>query len=179
MRIFRRREDSLRFGLSFFLILGAVLGTVFCNGMREEMKLDLCILGRQLISETTLSRIRTSDLFLRIWPKRLWILAVLCVLVSTRFSGLFLLLISGYLGGSVSMFLCPLTMEYGIWSPWKFLLLMFPQCIVYGLLSYVLLWWMPLQGKRLTGISVLLFCVGITLGAVLESLINPWFLQFL
>ena len=179
MRIFKRREDSLRFGLSFFLILGAVLGAVFCNGMKEEMKLDLCVLGSQMISETTLSRIRASDLFLRIWPKRLWILAVLCVLVSTRFSVSFLFLISGYLGWSVSMFLCPLTMEYGIWSLWKFSLLMFPQCIIYGLLSYVLLWWIPSKGKRLTGMSVLLFGAGITLGAVLESLINPWFLQFL
>ncbi|MBR5266709.1 MAG: hypothetical protein IKU20_00775, partial [Lachnospiraceae bacterium] len=62
MNIFKSKEDSLKFGLSLFLLAGSVAGTWFCNQMTEEMKAELLVLGYSTVSKNTLEQFDWQDL---------------------------------------------------------------------------------------------------------------------
>lgn len=179
MRIFKTREDSLEFGLSFFLTLGAVLGTVFCNGMSGEMKQELLVTEQSMVMTSAFSETEFMELFLRILPKRLWTLMIIFLILSTTAAPFLLLLTVAYLGFSAAVMICPLTMEAGVLGIWKYLLLVFPQCLIYVPVGYLVLWWMPVKKKRLTVLSVIVLTMAVCLGAAIESLMNPWFLALL
>lgn len=178
MRIFRNREDSLRFGLSFFLILGAVLGSVFCNGMNEAMKRELQILEQNLVTTAALSKVDFGQLFIRIAVKRMGALLFLFLVSATPASTAFIMMIMGYLGFSAAVIVCTLTMEAGIFGVFRYLALVFPQCLLYVPAGYVILWWMPVRGKKLTLLSGMALIAVTIVGAGAETLINPWFLAF-
>ena len=179
MKIFRNKEDSLKFGLSFFLLAGAMAGSVFCNKMSEEMKAELCTVWRSMVTTAAVSQMESATLLIRIFLKRLWMLMLVFLMWSTPYISQCSMLFAGYLGLSAAMLICPLTMAAGVLGIWKYLLLIFPQCLVYIPLSYLVLWWMPSGNRRLTWTAALALILVIFLGSVAESLVNPWFLTFL
>lgn len=178
MRIFRNREDSLKVGLSFFLIFGAVLGTVFCNGMDEAMKQELQVLEQSMITTATLAKVDFRQLFIRILMKRMSTVFFVFLVSMTSAATVFTMLAAGYLGFSAAVIVCTLTMDAGIFGVLRYLLLVFPQCLFYVPVGYVLLWWMPVNGKKLTIFSGAALTVVTIAGVAVESFVNPWFLAF-
>ena len=179
MRIMKTREDGLKIGLSFFLIFGSVLGTIFCNGMSVQMKAELQTVEQGMISAAKLAETDFLGLLLRIMPKRLGTLMLVFLISATQAAPILLMAAAGYFGFCSAALICPLTMNAGIMGVWKYFLLVFPQCMIYIPVMYLLLWWMPVNRKRLTALSAIALVGAVVLGAAAESLINPWFLQFL
>ena len=179
MRIFGNHEDSLKFGLSFFLVLGAVLGSLFCNGMDDEMKRELYVAEQSLVSHADLARVDFGELCFQILPRRLWQLAVMLLVSTTTFSYIWAMALVCYLGFSSAVMVSSLTMEAGIAGLWRYLLLIFPQCLVYIPVLYLLLWWMPIRKKRLTVLSSLALLFLVLLGVCAEVFLNPWLLILL
>ena len=179
MRILKCREDSLKLGLSFFLILGAIAGTIYCNGMNAEMKAELYTMEQSLFDSAVLSRKDFAAVFARILPKRLGLLALLFLISVAQSAPYLLFLMIGCLGFSNAILISSLTMEAGLLGICKYVLLNIPQCFLYLPVCYLLFWWMPLRGKRLTIASAIVLLCTITAGAAAESFINPWFLRFL
>lgn len=178
MKVFRNREDSLRFGLSFFVILGAVIGSLFCNGMSAEMKKELCVTEQDLVSRTALAGMDFLELFFLILPSRLWQLAVLLLISLTSLAPLFLMVAAGYLGFSSSVMISSMTMSAGFFGLCHCFLLVFPQCLFYVPVLYILFWWMPMERRRLTVLAALLLVGMVFIGALMEAYINPWILMF-
>lgn len=178
MRIFRERGDSLKFGLSFFVILGAIIGSLFCNEMSGEMKKELCAAELDFVNRTALAGLDFRELFLGIIPSRLWQLIILFLITWTSFSSLFLMIAAGYLGFSSAVMISSVTMSSGFWGLWRFLLLIFPQCLLYLPVIYVLFWWMPIERQRLTISKVLILSCMVLAGTFLEAFVNPWILLF-
>ena len=179
MKILRSKEDSRKIGLSFFLLAGAIAGSAFCNKMTGEMKTELRTVGQTLITETMVAQAELKFLFGRILFRRLWSVGLILLMAATPYFYLFSLLIAGYMGFSAALLICPLTMNDGWFGLWKYLILIFPQCLIYIPVGYLILWWMPVRGKRITLPAIAVAIAGIFLGAAAESLINPWFLTFL
>lgn len=174
MRIFRNKEDGLKFRLSFFLIAGSILGTLFCNMMTDEMKLGLTVMEKSSVTVAALSKMDFTGLLVRILPKRLWTLGLVLLVAATPMASVLMMLVAGYCGFSNAVMVCSLTMGTGVLGIVRYLVLGFPQCLFYIPAAYLLLWWMPANEKHLTVLSVL-FLIGLTaLGAVVESLVNPW-----
>lgn len=178
MRIFGSREGSLRFGLSFFLILGAVLGSVFCNSMDGAMKKELQVLEQSLVTAAMLSTVDFVRLFTRVVVKRTGALFLLFLVSATPAATLFIMLIVSYLGFSAAVIICTLTMDMGVLGILRYFLLVFPQCLIYVPVGYILLWWMPVKGKKLTVLSGAALMAATVMGAAVESFVNPWFLAF-
>ena len=179
MNIFRSKEDSLKFGLSFFLLAGSVAGTWFCNQMTEEMKTELLVLGQSAVTKTSLEQMDWQELFLQILPERIWGVLLLMLAASTPVADWCMRFAVGYIGFSNAVFLCILTMEYGVSAPLRYLILLFPHCICYILIGYLLMWWIPAKEKRFTLGSILFLLGLVCVGGLLESLVNPriltWF----
>lgn len=181
MRIFKNKEDSLRFGLSLFLIAGSILGTVFCNWMTEDMKQELMIVKQSTASVTRamISELDFEGLFLKILPKRIWTLTMVVLAAATPMAPWLMLLIAGYFGFSNAVMVSIWTMEKGIGGLLGYIVMIFPQCLCYIPITYLMLWWMPVKEKSLTLLSVLVLAGLTTVGAVLESFVNPWFMTVL
>ena len=179
MKILRNKEDSLKAGLSFFLLAGALLGSIFCNKMTGEMKKELLAVSHSLVTEAVIDQAELNVLLGRIFLGRLWMFGLVFLMSATPYFSACCLLIAGYIGFSAAVLICPLTMENGVFGLWKYLLLIFPQCLIYIPVIYVILWWMPAAGKRITWPALAVLIPVIFLGAAAESLINPWFLTFL
>ena len=178
MQIFRNRKDSLMVGLSFFLLLGAVCGSIFCNGMSDGMKVELQSAEQSMVTAAILQKMDFGQLFFHVLGKRLKALAVVFLVTAVPAAPHFLMALLASLGFSAAVLICPLTMDAGLLGLWRYLLLVFPQCLIYIPVGYVLLWWMPVKGKRLTVVPALVLTSGVILGAVVESLINPWIIVF-
>lgn len=178
MRIWNDREDSLKFGLSFFLLFGAVAGSVFCNSMDTGMKMEVYVAEQDLINRASLAGTDFGDLLLRLLPQRLWQLMLAFIISVTSISRFLLIIAAGYLGFSVSVMVCSLTMSAGILGLWKYLLLIFPHGILYIPAIYIMLWWMPMKKKHLTFSSAILLTVIVIMGVLLEAYLNPWVLTF-
>lgn len=178
MRVFRSREDSLKFWLSFFLILGSVTGSIFCNRMDTGMKEELQTVERSMVTAAVLMKMDFWGLFLTVLKKRLGQLAFAFLLAMTQAAPVLFMCVSGYLGFSVSVTVCALTMESGLMGIIRFLALIFPQICFYGTVFYVLVWWMQVQGKRLTVMAGAALTAAAVLGAAAESFINPWIIAF-
>ena len=173
MNIFKSKEDSLKFGLSLFLLAGSVAGTWFCNQMTEEMKAELLVLGYSTVSKNTLEQFDWQDLFIQILPGRIWGVLLLMLAASTPIADWCMRFVMGYIGFSNAVFMCVLTMEYGVAAPLRYLMFLFPQYICYIPIGYLLIWWIPAKEKRFT-LGAVLFLVGLVcIGGLLESLVNP------
>lgn len=179
MRYFRSREDSLRFGLSFFLIAGAVVGTVFCNRMDGSMKAELRSLETSMVSAAVLQRVNFSELFLRVLSRRLPELFFGFLIAMTSAAPLLFLGVCGYLGFSAAVMVCALTMEAGLLGIVRYFVLLFPQALFYVPVIYVLVWRLPLEEKKLRPAAALALTAAVVLGAAAESLLNPWLVAFL
>lgn len=176
MNFIRNRGDSLKIGLSFFLIMGACSGSIFCNAMSENMKQELQMIGEFAVTSTTLAMADFTSLFLNVIMARLWQLVVILLMVSSAIAPYLLMAAAWYFGCTVAVTICRLTMEFGLFGIWKFWLLHFPQCMIYIPLFYILLWWIPSKGKHLAAPSVCVLVLMTASGAVLESFLNPWIL---
>ncbi len=178
MRIFKNKEDSLKFGLSLFFIVGSMLGTVFCNMMTEEMKRELVTMETSgamgAVARTRLAEVDFGSLMIRVLPERLWMLVVVMLAAATPMAVWLLRLIVGYLGFSCAVSVSALTMIYGVFGILRYMAMVFPQCLCYGMAGYLLLWWMPVKEKQLTGLSVLVLIGLVCAGSGLECFVNPW-----
>lgn len=161
------------FGLSFFMLLGAVCGSVFCNIMSMEMKKNLQLTMRSMLSDLIFREEGASALFGKILTNRMKELFFLFLISAVPVAGYFRLLFMGYWGFATAMFLCPLTMNAGIMGIVHAFLLVFPQYIFYIAAGYILFWWMPLKGKNLTAASVIFLTMLVFAGVILESILNP------
>lgn len=168
------REDSLRFGLSLFLILGSVAGSLFCNLMSEGMKKQLLELEGSMVSASALMKLDLFQLFFRVLRKRQSELFLLLLFSMTRTAVYCYLAVSLYIGFSVSVLISALTMQSGFRGIVDFAALTCPQAIIYGGIFYILVWWMQEQKKRITWLSAAAFSAAVGAGALVESLVGPW-----
>ena len=178
MKYVRSKEDSLKLGLSFFLLAGSVAGTIFCNRMTAEMKQELMILSQSSVTQAMLEEIDHFDLLIRILPRRIWILTVVMLAAATPVAGWCMRFVAGYAGFSNAVLLCALTMESGAKGLLRYVFLIFPQCLCYISVGYLILWWMPAKEKRFTATSILFLVTLVCVGGLLESLVNPRFLAW-
>ena len=165
-------------GLSFFLLLGSVSGSIFCNFMNEEMKQGLVVTEQTVVTAASLAKIDYGQLFLRIAPKRIWTLILIFLASAVSMAPALLMLVAGYWGFSMSVMICSLTMGTGFAGIEKYAVLMFPHGVIYLVAGYVLLWWMPSNGKRLTVLSMMFLSAVVLVGAAAETIINPWVVAF-
>ena len=179
MKMVGNKEDSRNIGLSFFLLAGAIAGSIFCNQMTGTMKAELCIVGQTLITETVVARAELTFLLGNLFLRRLWVFGLILLMATTPYFYVLRILTAVYMGFSTAVLICPLTMEAGVFGLWKYLLLIFPQCLIYIPLGYLILWRMPGGRRHITWTAIAMMILGIFLGAAAESLINPWFLTFL
>ena len=122
MNIFKSKEDSLKFGLSLFLLAGSLAGTWFCNQMTEEMKAELLVIGQSTVTKAALEQVDWLDLLIQILSGRIWGMLLLMLAASTPIADWCMRFAVGYLGFSNAVFLCTLTMEYGVSAPSHFFL---------------------------------------------------------
>ena len=155
------------------------MGSIFCNAMNTDMKQELLWQEEMLVSEVSLNSSVFEELFLRIAPKRLFMLMVLFLISVSIYAPVLFMLVTGYFGFSAAVFVCSVTMSAGVWGILDCAILLFPQIIFYILVAYIVVWWMPTEGKQLNGGSALILTVMTLAGVVVESLINPWVLTFL
>lgn len=179
MRLFRSREDSLKFGLSFFLIAGSVCGSIFCNGISDAMKAELLVVEQHAVTAAALTDVDFSRLLVRLLWKRGGELAVLLLMFAVPAAEKLRMAVMGYLGFSMAVMICPLTMDGGVRGLLHYIGMNFPQGIFYLIIGYLILWWMPVEGKRLTVGAICVLAVILCLGVVAETYINPWLLAFL
>lgn len=179
VKYFRSREDSLEFWLSFFLISGAVMGTVFCNRMDQGMKEELWNLEGSMVTAAVLSKMNFWGLFLEVLKRRMGQLLLGFLFAMTQASPLLFLAASGYLGFSAAVTVCTLTMAGGLMGLVRFLAFVFPQGIFYGAVFYVLAWWMQTREKRLTVPAGVSLAAATILGAAAESFVNPWIVAWI
>ena len=179
MRFFRSREDSLKFWLSFFFLAGSVCGSFFCNRCDDTIKAELLQIGQKVVNEASLADVDYCRLFVKILWKRGRGFLVLLFMMETPIGKKLRLAVMAYLGFVVSVMICPLTMDAGVWGIWNYLCITIPQGLLYILAGYLLLWWMPLNEKRITvGATLLLGLIFFT-GVAAETYINPYLLAFL
>lgn len=170
------REDSLYLRLSFFLLAGALIGTVFCNRMDGNMKAEFGSLESSLISASVLKDVDFGELFgIVAFRRGIYLLAALLIFM-TALAPILMPLLAGYLGFSCAVMVCALTMDGGILGIVRYLLLIFPQCLFYVPVLYLLFIWMPLKQVTLKVSSALVLMGLVLAGAAAESLVNPWIL---
>jgi len=171
----RRFLDSQMFWLSFFLFLGTVLGTVFCNKMSTEMKSMLESWFSGILTSSEMVSSDRYSLFVGVLKKRfVWILLGILI-CQTVFSKTLFYAGAAYLAFTSSIAVCALTMHAGGYGILRFLGLIFPQGIFYALSGY-LLWIMAVEtadGKE--RIRLWMMVVFMVLGIVSEIFINPEF----
>ncbi len=168
------KKGSLEFWLSFFLMLGAVLGSLFCNRMDGQMKGELHALEGSMLSNAVLLKMNFGELFFKVASRRFSQLFFVILVVMTPAARTVSLFLSGYLGFSAAVMVCALTMDAGLMGIVQYLSLMFPQAIFYMTIYYVVFWWMPREQKRLTLAAGTLLMALAAAGAGAESFINPW-----
>lgn len=175
MKYIRSKEDSLKLGLSLFLLTGSVAGTIFCNRMTAEMKQELIILSQSSVMQTMPEEINSLDLLVRTLPGRIWMLTIVMLAAATPIAHWCMCFAAGYAGLANAVLICVLTMEFGVKGLLRYILLIFPQGLCYMFAGYCVLWWMPAKEKRFTVPSVLFLVTLVCIGGLLESLINPRF----
>ena len=178
MKLFKNKEDSLQFWLSLFLLSGSVAGTLFCNQMSEEMKQELVLLGQHSVSEGMLDELDHWELLLQIVPERVWGLVLLMLVSTTPMAEWCMRFAAGYMGFSNAVIICALTMASGIRGLLQYVILLFPQCICYISVGYLLFWWMPAKEKCFTVFSILVVTAMVCTGALLECLVNPQLMRW-
>lgn len=178
MKNFMSRKDSLEFWLSFFLISGAVAGSIFCNRMDGQMKEELRTMEGSMVTAAVLFKMNFAGLFLAVLKRRLGELFLVLLFTMTQAAPLFSLGVCGYLGFSSAVTVCALTMDGGLMGIFKYLALMFPQAVFYGAVFYVAVWWMPGKQKHMTAPAAAVLTLAVVLGAAAESFLNPWIIAW-
>lgn len=179
MRFFRSRKDSLKFWLSFFFVAGSIGGSVFCNEISDGMKAELLQVEKHAVTSAVLANVDYKRLFMAILWKKIRSYAVLLLMLAAPMAEGLRMATVLYWGFSVAMMVCPLTMDVGIGGIWNYLCLNTPQGMFYLTAWYLLLWWMPMEDKRLTVGGICAIGVLLLAGVVAETYINPYFLPFL
>lgn len=179
MRFFRSREDSLKFWLSFFFLAGSVCGSLFCNQCDDTVKTELLQISQGVITEIFPANVDYPRLFAKILWKRGRGFLTLMFMLATPIEKRIRMAVMAYLGLVISVMICPLTMYAGVWGIWNYLCLNVPQGLFYMLIGYLLLWWMPLTGKRLTVGAITALGLIFLAGVAAETYINPYLLTFL
>ncbi|MGI5982613.1 MAG: hypothetical protein ACOX8F_04080 [Sakamotonia sp.] len=170
----RNRKDSPGFWLSFFLLLGAAAGTVFCNwpapGWREAIR-DA---GGGMVTAAMLMKLDFRDLFSAVLKKRLGEGLCLVLFSMTPAARYLFGGAAAYLGFSTAVTVCSLTMGSGLSGIFRYLALILPQAVPYMAVFYVTAWWMEEEEKKMTVPAALLLFLAAVLGAAAESFVNPW-----
>lgn len=179
MRFFRSREDSLKFWLSFFFIAGSIAGSVFCNRMSPEAKTEFLHVEQRAITGMLAENVDCQRLFMSVLWKRLWEIFVLLLMFAVPLAEKLRLMTVACLGAAQALMISSLTMDVGTWGLWNYLCLCVPQGICYLLVGYLLLWWLPASGKRLTVGTICILVSILCLGVAVETYINPHFWTFL
>lgn len=174
MNWIRDYEDGCYVRLSFFLLSGAVLGTVFLNGMGDGMKEEIGTLESSLVSSAAFLELSFPALFGRVLLKRLPELFLVFLMEMTPAAGLLLGLAAGYLGFSTAVMVSAVTMEAGLWGICRYAILIFPQCLFYVPVLYILLYWIPAKRERLKPAAAMFLTGAVFLGAAAEAFLNPW-----
>lgn len=174
MKRYKNREDRLRLQMSFFLLSGAVLGTLFLNLMDGQMQEELKNVETSLLSAAVLQKIDFKELFVRVLSKRIPQLLFACLVAMTPAAPVLFPLMGAGLGFSSAVMVCALTMDAGLWGIARYLILIFPQAFFYVPAIYLLLLWMPQKQASLKASSALALTVLVLLGAAAESCLNPW-----
>ncbi len=168
------KRDSLRFGLSLFLILGAVSGTLFCNMMDADMQLELISTESSMVSASVLQNADFAEVFLRVLSGRLSQLFVCFLFAMTPAAPFLFLAVCAYFGFSSAVLICAFTMEAGAFGILRYLVVITPQFVFYTPVLYALIWWFPQSGRRLGVPAAAALTVTVVLGAAAESWFNPW-----
>lgn len=174
MKYIQNQEDSCYLRLSFCLILGAVLGTLFCNGMDGQMKAELGTVEGSLLSAAALRRVDFRGLFFQVLGKRIPELLLVLLVEITPIAPALLMGIAGYLGFSTAVMVCALTMDAGLMGIVRYLVLISPQCLFYIPVLYLLFLWIPRQNRTLRPAMAALLFFAVLMGTFAESYINPW-----
>ena len=172
-----RKGSHYDMGLSFFLLLGTVLGTLFCNMMTEPMKEELCFLEESLLRFPVGPEGERWKLFWDVLLRRAGMFLLLQLSVMSPAGNHVFLLGSFFSGFASSLFLSALTMVRGSRGLWIYLVFLFPQCICYILLL-VLLWAENRRGPGKRPAETLIKAGFFALGVLMETVINPWLLTF-
>lgn len=178
VQILKDREDSLMFGLSLFLLVGSVCGSIFCNVMSAEMKRELQISVQSMSIHVVLQNTDRVWYFLQTAVKRLRELMFLFLISYAPCSALLFMVLMLFAGFSAAVTVCALTMDSGISGIIRCLCLAFPHGLFYIPVLYISAWWMPLKKRRLTAMSAAALALFVVLGAAAESFINPGFTAF-
>lgn len=171
----RRFLDSQMFWLSFFLFLGTVFGTVFCNKMNVEMKNTLESWFSGILTSSEIVSSDRYSLFVGVVKKRfVWILLGILICQAV-FARILFYVGAAYLAFRSAVAVCALTMHAGGYGILRFFGLVFPQGIFYALAGY-LLWIMVVEsadGKE----KIRLWTMGLfmVLGIISEIFVNPVF----
>ncbi len=167
-------RGSLTQGLSLFLIGGEAAGTLFCYVMDGSMKAELCVLEQSVIFAPAIWRADFMELFVRVLEKRLPELLFVFLLEMTAAAPVLLSLTGAWIGFSTAVMICALTMESGLLGIVRYLVLMFPQCLFYAPVIYILFFWMPEQRVKLKPAPAIALIFVTAAGAAAEAFLNPW-----
>ena len=187
MKIFKSKEDSLKFGLSFFLISGSILGTLFCNGMAEETKQGMAAAfagggaGEQgtYILMKNLSQEDRIRLFFRVFTERMGTYLILLLMAATPMAQILLTGAMGYFGFSGGVLISVLTMKHGLKGILWYLAFHIPQAILYVPAGYLLFWEIMARKRTLSLMPIIVLTILVLGGICMETIINPRFLMLL
>lgn len=179
LRTFSTKGDSLAERLSFFILGGAVAGTFFCGFMNGDMKTELGLLEESMVSAPAIWRADLRGLFVSVLTNRLSGLFFIFLIEMTAMAPFFLSCAGAWLGFSTAVMVSALTMEAGIFGIFRYFLLIFPQCLLYLPVLYLLFFWMPKEGVRVKPASAMVLTIFTVAGAAVESFISPWLVAML
>ena len=130
---FGNRKDSPGFWLSFFLLLGAAAGTLFCNWPDSGWKEALRDAGSGMVTAAMLLKLDFMGLFFTVLRKRLGEAFCLILFSMTPAAPFLFMGTAAYLGFSTAVTVSSLTMGSGLSGIFRYLALVFPPgCAVHG-----------------------------------------------
>ena len=171
---FGNRKDSPGFWLSFFLLLGAAAGTLFCNWPDSGWKEALRDAGSGMVTAAMLLKLDFMGLFCTVLRKRLGEAFCLILFSMTPAAPFLFMGTAAYLGFSTAVTVSALTMGSGLSGIFRYLALVLPQAVPYMAVFYVTAWWMEEEKKKMTAPAALALVLAAVLGAAAESFVNPW-----
>ena len=133
---FGNRKDSPGFWLSFFLLLGAAAGTLFCNWPDSGWKEALRDAGSGIVTAAMLLKLDFMGLFFTVLRKRLGEAFCLILFSMTPAAPFLFMGTAAYLGFSTAVTVSALTMGSGLSGIFRYLALVFPQAVPYMAVFY-------------------------------------------
>lgn len=117
-------------------ILGVIFGTIIFNYIGQISFDKMKIYGRYLTDNLSFEDIKTKEFFIYIFEYRIKEFAFFILLGITYFRNVFQSLFIMYLGIKFSLVMCALTVAKGTVGILWFILLQFPQIIIYVYILY-------------------------------------------